>query len=166
MKRFQLRSKDLTEKLTEYNLIIDKKQRVELIDDRIILIDNEPSFFYYQNNNESNNNNNSSSNKDIIKKIIPTLKYLQKNNILKTVTIDMGAVKFIINGADIMRPGIKELDQTITKDDFVAIIDINNKKPIAIGLALYSSSKIQTMTTGKVIKNIHYVGDELWKFQP
>jgi PUA domain protein len=78
----------------------------------------------------------------------------------------MGAVKFIINGADIMRPGIKELDQTITKDDFVAIIDINNKKPIAIGLALYSSSKIQTMTTGKVIKNIHYVGDELWKFQP
>jgi len=152
MKRLQLRSKDLTEKLVEYNLTIDKKQRVELIDDKIILIDNEPSFFYHQNNQ--------------VNKLIPTLKYLQKNNILKTCTIDMGAVKFIINGADLMRPGIKEIDQTIKKDDIISIIDINNKKPIAIGIALFDSSEIQSMTSGKVIKNIHYVGDELWKFQP
>jgi len=148
MKRLQLRSKDLSEKLKEYSITIDKKQQVELIDEKIILLNHEPSFFYYE------------------KKIIPTLKYLQKNNLLKKITIDMGAIKFIINGADLMRPGITDFDQKIKKDDIICIIDINNKKPIAVGIALFNAPQMQLMTSGKVIKNIHYIGDDLWNFKP
>ena len=75
----------------------------------------------------------------------------------------MGAVKFVVNGADVMRPGIVEIEEGIAKDEFVAVIDKNNKKPLAVGIALFSSEEMKGMNSGKVIKNIHYVGDELWK---
>ena len=77
----------------------------------------------------------------------------------------MGAVRFVVNGADIMRPGIVEIQAGIEKDDFVAVVDKNNKKPLAVGIALYSSEEMRVMASGKVIKNIHYVGDELWRME-
>jgi len=42
------------------------------------------------------------------------------------------------------------------------IIDVNNKKPLAVGIALFSSSDMKIQKGGRVIKNIHYVGDEIW----
>ena len=77
----------------------------------------------------------------------------------------MGAVKFIVNGADIMRPGIVEIEAGILKDELVSIIDKNNQKTLAVGIALFSSAEMKGMSLGKVIKNIHYVGDELWKME-
>ena len=77
----------------------------------------------------------------------------------------MGAIKFVVNGADIMRPGITEIQDGIEKDKFVVVIDEKNKKPLAVGLALFNSQEMQTATSGKVIKNIHFVGDEIWGFQ-
>ena len=90
---------------------------------------------------------------------------LQERNVLKKITVDMGAVKFVVNGADIMRPGIVEIEEGILKDEFVAVIDKNNQKPLAVGIALFSSEEMKSMTSGKVIKNIHYVGDELWRME-
>ena len=75
----------------------------------------------------------------------------------------MGAIKFVINGADIMRPGITEIEEGIVKGDFVVIADEKNKNPLAIGIALYDSGEMKKITSGKVVKNIHYVGDEIWK---
>ena len=125
----------------------EKKARVELVKEEyeIITLDNKPCFFYLD------------------KQIIPTLKLLLKNNFMKKVTIDMGAVKFIASGADLMRPGITDIEEGIKKDDFISIIDENNKKPIAIGQAMMNSEKMKATESGKVIKNIHYVGDKLWK---
>ena len=77
----------------------------------------------------------------------------------------MGAIRFVVNGADIMRPGIVEIEAGIKKDDFVAVVDKNNQKPLAVGIALFSSEEMKAMSSGKVIKNIHYVGDELWKME-
>lgn len=74
----------------------------------------------------------------------------------------MGAIKFVTSGADIMRPGIVELEEGISKDEIICIIDENNKKPLAIGITLMSGEEIQQATSGKVIKNLHYVGDRLW----
>ncbi|MBW2973481.1 DUF1947 domain-containing protein [Candidatus Woesearchaeota archaeon] len=125
----------------------DKKANVELVKEEfeVVTLDKEPCFFYLD------------------KQIIPTLKLLLKNNFLKKVTIDMGAVKFIASGADLMRPGITEIEEGIEKDDFISIIDENNKKPIAIGQAMMNSEEMKATESGKVIKNIHYVGDKLWK---
>ena len=147
MKRTRLKSKELNKILSKYELNLTKKDQVELLEDqhKIILINKTPAFFYYQND------------------WVPTLKYLQTNQLLKSVTVDMGAVKFVVNGADIMRPGITEIEENIAKDEFIVIIDENNKKPLATGIALFSSEEMQTIKTGKVIRNIHYVGDELWK---
>ena len=150
MKRTHLRSKDLNIELAHYNLDLSKKDQVELVENKfkILLINHQPAFFYTEN------------------KAIPTLKFLQTHPaLLKTVTIDMGAVKFIIQWADVMRPGIVAIDESILKDDIITIIDEKNKKPIAIGKALFSQAEMQVMKTGKVIKNIHYVGDELWKLE-
>ena len=61
-----------------------------------------------------------------------------------------------------MRPGIIEIDETIAKDEVIAIIDTNNRKPIAVGVALYSGGEMKLLASGKVIKNIHYVGDKIW----
>ena len=147
MKRTQLRSKDISKEIEKYALDISKKDQVELVEDKykIILINKKPSFFYHQEN------------------IVPTLKLLQENNVLKRITVDMGAVKFVVNGADVMRPGIVEIEEGISKQDFVSVIDKNNKKALAVGIALYDSKEMKTINSGKVIKNIHYVGDELWR---
>lgn len=75
----------------------------------------------------------------------------------------MGAVKYVISGADIMRPGVVEIESEIMSGDFVLIIDVNNKKPLAVGVALFGSAEMREMKTGKVVKNIHYVGDDVWK---
>ena len=147
MKRTQLKSKEVNKSLDKYQVNLSKKDQVELIEDefKIILVNKQPFFFYYDD------------------KVLPTLKYLQKHDCLKKITVDMGAVKFVINGADIMRPGVVEIESGIEKDDFIAVIDLNNKKPLAVGIALFNSEDMQNTKTGKVIKNIHYVGDELWK---
>src|SRR3989344_4026684 len=154
MKRTQLRSKDVNKLL--------KKYKVELIEDefKIILINKLPSFFYYNHQLYGHYNN----------QLVPTLKYLQNNSLLnnsllKKVIVDMGAVKFIIGGADVMRPGIVELEEGINKDDLIVVVDQNNKKPLAVGIALLNSDDMRTATSGKVIKNIHYVGDQIWKFE-
>ena len=125
----------------------DKKANVELVTDEfeIVTLDKEPCFFYSEG------------------KIIPTLKLLLKENFMKKVTIDMGAVKFIASGADLMRPGITEIDDGISEGDFISVIDVEHKKPIAIGQALMNSEDMRNADNGKVIKNIHYVGDKLWK---
>lgn len=94
------------------------------------------------------------------KKLIPTLKLLLKNpNILPQIIVDMGAVKYIVNGADIMRPGITHIPESIKKDDVVVIIDQNNRKPLVVGIALFDAAD---MKEGKVIKNIHRIGDDIW----
>lgn len=81
---------------------------------------------------------------------------------LKKVVVDMNAVKFIASGADVMRPGIKQLDD-FSKDEIVKIVDEKNNVAIAIGLAMFSSEEIKSMDKGKVIKNLHYVGDKIYK---
>ena len=144
MKQTRLKAKDVNKEL---GLELSKKDQCVLKEDKykILYINNIPSFFYYND------------------KPIPTLKYLQTHERLKKIIVDMGAVKFVVNGADIMRPGIVEIEEGINKDDFLVIVDKNNKKPLAVGIAQMGSEDMQKASSGKVIINIHYVGDDIWK---
>lgn len=81
---------------------------------------------------------------------------------LKKVVVDMNAVKFVASGADIMRPGIKYFDD-FSKEEIVKIVDEKNNVALAIGKALFSSEEIKSMEKGKVIKNLHYVEDKIYK---
>ena len=87
-----------------------------------------------------------------------------ETNILKTITVDMGAVKFVVKGADIMRPGITKIDETIESNDLVTIVDEKHNKPIGIGLALFSGKEMLKVTSGKCVKNLHYVSDKIWNY--
>ncbi len=79
------------------------------------------------------------------------------------VTVDMGAVPFVANGADIMGPGIVESDPEIKEGDLVWIRDIKNRAPLAVGIALRPAGEMVSKEPGKAIKTIHFVGDKLWK---
>jgi len=150
MKRHRLSGKEvkaLNELLLEkYGLaeFLERHANVELVEDKFIMVNGEICFFYPEDTP------------------IPVLRLILKNNFLKQAVIDMPAVKFIANGADVMRPGIKGMDD-FAAGDAIAVVDQNNHKPLAIGQALFSSVELQGMAKGKAIKNLHYVGDYIWK---
>lgn len=82
----------------------------------------------------------------------------------KLVTVDMGAVKFVAKGADIMSPGIVDVDSGIRRGDLVIVCDEVHKKPIAIGRALVNADGMMG-NRGKAVKSIHYVGDRIWNLE-
>ncbi len=79
------------------------------------------------------------------------------------VTVDMGAVPFVTNGADVMGPGITEADPEIAEGDLVWIRDIKNGAPLAVGVSQRSGADLAARMPGKAVKTIHFVGDRLWK---
>jgi PUA-domain protein len=95
--------------------------------------------------------------------LLPSLKFIESIELLPHVIVDMGAVAHIANGADIMRPGIREVRSDFGSGGLVVIVDEKYDKPIALGLAEVDSTKMRALSKGKVIRNVHYVGDDLWK---
>ncbi len=95
----------------------------------------------------------------------PSLKTLLRHpetNFLPKVIVDMGAVKFVVNGADVMRPGVVAVG-SFEKSAVVVVVDETHEKPLAIAEALFSSDDLMSATGGKVLKTLHYVGDEFWE---
>ena len=80
----------------------------------------------------------------------------------KEIIVDAGAIKFIANGADIMRPGITKINKEIEKNEVILIKEETHNKPLALGIALLSGEDMMNATSGKVIKSLHYVGDKVW----
>jgi PUA domain protein len=94
--------------------------------------------------------------------LFPSLKNEPVLNMLPKIVVDMGAIPHVANGAQIMRPGIRQIEGQFNKDDLVTILDEKHRKVIALGIAEIDSETMRTMTKGRVITNIHYVGDSLW----
>ena len=78
------------------------------------------------------------------------------------VVVDMGAIRFVCNGADVMAPGIVDADE-FEASALVVIRDVTHGKALAVGKAVKSSDEILSDRRGKVVKNLHYVGDKLWE---
>ena len=112
---------------------------------KIIFVDDEPCFMIHEN------------------KIVFTLyglrRYKPKENF---VVVDMGAVKFVTNGADVMSPGIVDADKNIVEGDQVWICDEKHHEPLAVGVAVMNGDKMISEEKGKAVRVIHYVGDLLW----
>ncbi len=99
------------------------------------------------------------------KKIIPHLAVLIYKNIkvrYPYVQVDAGAVKHILNGADVMRPGIIDFSEEIHPEDVVLVLDPDRRIPIAIGVALSDAERIKEIKKGKVVKTLHYYKDVFW----
>ena len=132
------------------SVIIEEKQCIEtgfVEGNKLVFLDNKPCFIYL--------------NEEIIFTVFGIDKLRPKENF---VVIDMGAVKFVTSGADVMAPGITDADTSIEKGDQVWICDEKNHKPLAIGIAIITGEQMINEKKGKAIKVIHYVGDKIWDF--
>lgn len=78
------------------------------------------------------------------------------------VTVDAGAVQFVSNGADVMRPGIVDVDEELEAGDLVVISEETHGKFLAIGRALVDADEMLG-DEGRVIESIHHVGDDLYE---
>jgi predicted RNA-binding protein (TIGR00451 family) len=76
--------------------------------------------------------------------------------------VDEGAIRFMLNGADVMRPGIRKLDDWGGAGKLVVIREEKKGRAIAVGTSMVSGSEALTMTKGGCVKNLHHVGDRYW----
>ena len=101
----------------------------------------------------------------VLKIVDDYLPFLNQTDILEkfpNVMVDMGAVKFMCNGANVMRPGIKNYSD-FSKDDIICVVEESQHKFLAVGKALVNSSEMKEMPKGEVIKNLHYISDKYWE---
>ena len=125
--------------------LITPRDRVELVDCTIYLVNNQPQYFKQGD------------------RVVPVLRFLLETpTLLRKIVVDMGAIPYITKGSDVFRPGIKESDSDIKKGDFVVVVDERHGKPLCVGEALMSGADIKALDKGCCIKNLHYVGDRIW----
>lgn len=90
-------------------------------------------------------------------------------DILPTVTVDRGAIRFVLKGADIMCPGLTSAGGKITPelqaDTPVAILAEGKTHAVAIGITKLAGNDILTVNKGTAIENVHYLNDGLWNIQ-
>ena len=142
--------KEIKKELGNYEDIIPKKANVELLE-----IENLPNIILV---------NGKALLLQVDGKTIPTLKAVLELDIEeKYATVDMGAINFVIKGADIMSPGIVDADKSIKEDETVIIIEESHNKPLAIGTSLISGEEMVENNKGKAVKNLHYIGDPIWE---
>ncbi|MEM3085679.1 MAG: RNA-binding protein [Halobacteria archaeon] len=83
----------------------------------------------------------------------------------RVAVVDRGAVPHLCNGANVMAPGISAADTALRPGDLLVVREETHGKPLAVGRALVEGSAM-VRGKGKAVENLHYVGDELWKFEP
>lgn len=99
---------------------------------------------------------------------MPTLRTLHKYPfLLPILRVDRGAIKHIINGADIMVPGLRStravIEDEVGKNKVVAVYAESKEHAIAIGITKMSTAQMRQNDKGIAIESAHYVSDGLWK---
>ena len=104
--------------------------------------------------------------------MIPNLLELYRDlKVLPRLQVDQGAIKFILKGADIMAPGITEVDPSLNQGQQVAVYAQGKQWPLAVGIlnvephSLYSGTELKPKASrsGIAVLNVHYINDELYK---
>jgi len=95
--------------------------------------------------------------------LFPTLTSDKVLSLLPRIVVDMGAVPYVCKGADVMVPGVVDIKGDFKENDLLLVVDERHGKPLAVGIALFDSQAMKNMKHGKIMKNVHYVGDQLWK---
>lgn len=154
-KRYHLQKKKLkkiTEELGDYSVLIPTKAKIEMLEAEpypIVLVDGQPQIML------------------VDERPFPTLKAaLTMEMKSKYVVVDMGAVRFMANGADVMSPGIVDADPDLVEGDVVVVVDETHRKPLAVGISLISGPEMIENEKGKAVKTIHFIGDPIWDLEP
>jgi PUA domain protein len=94
--------------------------------------------------------------------IFPALINASVLNQLPSITVDMGAVPHICNGANVMAPGVTKVNGSFNTDSIIVVLEERYLKKIAIAKALYNSNEIANKKQGRVAENLHYISDKFW----
>jgi len=94
--------------------------------------------------------------------LVPTLLFEKALFLLPRITVNMGAVPYVCNGADVLAPGVVKIEGAFAVGDLALVVDERHGKPLAVVSALVDSQAASGMKRGKVAGNLHYVGDTLW----
>jgi PUA-domain protein len=141
---------EISEKLkVNVDALFGPKPTVEIVESdvgNVYLVNDKPLFF------------------NIEKKVLPTLLFQDFVSRAPKIVVDMGAIPYVCNGADIMAPGIVRVEDEFSKDDLIIVVDEKNGKPIAVGESLHDSASIRKAKQGAVVKNVHFVSDKIWNF--
>jgi len=96
--------------------------------------------------------------------VLPTLFFREISVQAPKVVVDMGAIPYVCNGADVMAPGIVGIEGEFSKGDIVLVVDEKHRKPLALGEILYNAENVKNVKQGVVVKNVHFVSDKIWNF--
>ena len=95
--------------------------------------------------------------------LIPTLCLIQKYNLfMPSVTVDEGAVKHIVNGADLFVPGIVSYDCECKEGDII-LVKTKTGIPISVMKVVMPKDKAIAEKRGKFGINLHYLSDKIWE---
>ncbi len=93
---------------------------------------------------------------------VPFLGSQRVLDLFPSVVVDEGAIKFLLNGADVMRPGIRKMEDWGEAGAIVVVKEAKKGRAIAVGLSTTSGSAASAMSKGSCLRNLHYVGDRYW----
>ena len=97
-------------------------------------------------------------------KILPHLSEVQLLEKFPHVMVDMGAIKFVCKGANVMKPGITKLS-TFENGDIICVVEESNNKFLSVGIAKVSSDDAKIANSGIVVENLHYISDKYWEIK-
>jgi PUA-domain protein len=97
-------------------------------------------------------------------RVLPTLLFQDFALRAPKIVVDMGAVPYVCNGADIMAPGIVRVEGEFKEGDLVLVVDEKHRKPLAVGESICDAESTRNTKQGAVIKNVHFVSDKIWDF--
>jgi PUA-domain protein len=134
----------------------DSYEKVELADSErdVVLVDGDPLVLYVQPDAGSR-----SEESQPFLTVRGANAYPPREHV---VTVDAGAIEFVSNGADIMRPGIVEADEGIEAGDLVVVTEESHGKSLAVGRARVDGDDM-IGEEGRVVASIHHVGDDLYE---
>jgi PUA domain protein len=98
--------------------------------------------------------------------VFPTLRgAIERPFPQRRIVVDMGAVPFMVKGADVMRPGIVSVTDDVKAGCPAVIVDERHGKPLAIAVAHVDAQAIREQEKGKMAKTVHYIGDPVWNLE-
>jgi PUA-domain protein len=156
-RRYTLKSKqakqildDISERLkVSVDSLFGTKANVEVVEadiGNVYLVNGKPLFF------------------KVGEKFMPTLFFQDFTSQAPKIVVDMGAVPYVCNGADIMAPGIVRVEDEFSEGDLVLVVDEKHGKPLALGESLYDAASVRNIKQGAVVKSVHFVSDKIWNF--
>uniref|UniRef100_A0A0X3PMT8 PUA domain-containing protein n=1 Tax=Schistocephalus solidus TaxID=70667 RepID=A0A0X3PMT8_SCHSO len=101
---------------------------------------------------------------------VPTLKLLHKYPfLLPQLQVDRGAIRHVLNGSNIMCPGLtspgaKMCD--VPKGTVVSIMAEGKQHALAVGITTLSSAEILDINKDVAVETLHYLNDGLWQMKP